>query len=163
MIKWNGTGDCTFNGTLVTLKFKVNEYAACRNYTITVDYYKGPKSQPPYEDGKNCNFNANKESLNLQYQNGSITVTDKNIIFASDISFGSTKTEFSVNAVALGEFSGKLIAAFKDEQGVLKAVRMYDAKQITQVSYNGACDYADVMWWDMTLMTSIADAITVNQ
>ena len=163
MIKWNGTGDCTFNGTLVTLSFKVNETAVCGNYSITVDYYKGPKSGKPYQDGINCNFNANKQPLKLQYQNGSITVTDQNIISASNISFGSTKTEFSVNAVALSEFGGKLIAAFKDEKGVLRAVRMCDAQPTTTMTYNGACDYADVLWWDVELMTPISNLITINK
>ena len=160
IISWNGTNDVVFNGTLVTIQFKVNEGAVYRTYPITVDYYKGRNAD--YVDGVNCNYNTNHEPLNLQYKNGSITVTDKNIISASDISFASTKTEFSLNAVALGEFRGKLIAAFKDESGVLKAVRMYDAKQITQVSYDGACDYAEVMWWDMSLMTPIADPITLS-
>lgn len=165
---YNNVGFIEFNGTLVTMQFKVKETSVYGTYPITVDFYKGRADRlTPYVDGKDCNYIEPKgearRPLKLQYQNGSITVTDKNIISASDISFGRTKTEFSVNAVALGEFDGKLIAAFKDEKGVLKAVRMYDAQPTTQISYDGACDYADVMWWDMNLMTPIAEPITVKQ
>lgn len=70
---WNGTSNVDFNGNLITLTFKVADNAEEKTYPITVCYYKGVSGS--YTDGEDVNYDADFNSLDLSYINGSITVS----------------------------------------------------------------------------------------
>ena len=71
-MKWINTMNIGFNGTIVTLKFKVNENAPNGSYPITISYDKG--SDGKYIDGYDVNFDENFDALGLAYVNGEIVV-----------------------------------------------------------------------------------------
>ncbi len=70
---WDSTDNVTYNGTLATLTFQVNDNVADDTYPITVSYYKGIGGD--YTDGEDVNYDADFKSLNLNYVNGAITVS----------------------------------------------------------------------------------------
>ena len=70
---WDSTSNVTYNGNLATLTFKVNDNATDGTYPITVSYYKGISGN--YTDGEDVNYDADFNSLYLNYVNGIITVS----------------------------------------------------------------------------------------
>lgn len=86
---WMNFEDCSFNGTLATMKFEIISVTNGK-YHITVDYYKGINGD--YSDGEDVNFDENDVPLSLNYQNGSITVSDAPLPSAyATLSVGSAK------------------------------------------------------------------------
>ncbi|MBQ2663021.1 MAG: hypothetical protein IJG16_02625 [Clostridia bacterium] len=72
-IGWDSTSNVTYNGNLATLTFRINDSAEDGTYPITVSYYKGISGN--YIDGEDVNYDADFNSLNLNYVNGIITVS----------------------------------------------------------------------------------------
>ncbi|MBQ3427703.1 MAG: leucine-rich repeat protein [Clostridia bacterium] len=70
---WDSTSNNTYNGTLATLTFEVNDDAPDGTYPISVSYYRGKNGN--YSDGEDVNYDEDFKPLNLNYTNGAITVS----------------------------------------------------------------------------------------
>ena len=71
-ITWNAAENVIFNGTLVTLRFRIADNASVGNYPITVSYYKGRNGNN--QDGVTVNYDEDLHSLGLTYVSGNIRV-----------------------------------------------------------------------------------------
>ena len=148
---WDSTSNNTFNGTLATLEFEIAANAASGNYPITVSYYKGRNGD--YEDGSDVNYDENFSSLNLSYVTGYVTVSDGNTpsksISVKDMQ-NDNQLSFKADLKSNEQITGIAIAAVYDIDGVLIAVKCYDAASEVPFSFSDIQDAAKVkvFWWD---------------
>jgi len=137
-MSWDSALNTTFNGTLVTLTFKISENAK-GTYPVTVDFYKGRNGN--YVDGNNVNYDENFAPLGLNYRNGSVTVA----YAVRTITFDGEG-----NVTLTGDTSeGKIYAALY-EGDVLKELNIYPAAKTITVGFDldKSGDTVKIMWWN---------------
>ncbi len=99
-ISWDSIENNTFNGKLITIRFKINDDAPIGSYPITVDFYKGVNGQ--YSDGDDVNYDEKEQPLELVYDSAVLNIDDH---IPGDIS-GDYKTN-SRDAVMLLRYLAK--------------------------------------------------------
>lgn len=148
---WDSTSDNTFNGTLATLEFEIAANAALGNYPITISYYKGRNGD--YEDGSDVNYDENFSPLNLSYVTGYVTIsngaTPNKSISVKDMQNSDLLT-FKAYLKSNEQITGIAIAAVYDIDGMLIAVKQYDAASEVPFSFSDIQNAAKVkvFWWD---------------
>ena len=71
-MSWDSINDNTYNGSLATVRFKINDDAKVGSYPVSVNFYKGVNGK--YTDGEDVNYDENEKPLRLEYKDGAVTV-----------------------------------------------------------------------------------------
>ncbi len=148
---WDSTSNNTFNGTIATLEFEIAAGAASGNYPITISFYKGRDGS--YEDGSDVNYDENFSSLNLSYVTGYVTISAGNApnksISVKDVQNSDLLT-FKADLKSNEQITGIAIAAVYDIDGMLIAVKQYDAASEVPFTFSDVQNAAKikVFWWD---------------
>lgn len=137
-----------YNGTLVTLTFKILDGAEAKEYPITVDFYKGRNGN--YVDGDNCNYTMdNMEDMNwlplgLSYVDGSITVKDYALSATKVVGASNVTVDVTASAKTV---SGTVVAAMYDGDKLVE-VQYKDATEPLSFVFGQVGDDIKVMWWN---------------
>jgi len=136
---WDNALNNMFNGTLVTLSFKIitNQNGV---YPITVDYYKGRNGN--YIDGVNINYDENIAPVGFEYKSGEIKIEDEH---------PSINLNDNLSVTLRGNKSvGIIYAALYGENNQMKQVKTCIPSETFNLKFDSPKkgDRVKIMWWD---------------
>lgn len=152
-MSWDSAESTIASGTLAILEFKISNDAQEGTYPVTVSYYKGREGE--WEDGVDINYDGNSNSLNLSYQNGSITVkSEKDRVFVTNVSY-ENGVSFNVD-VTTSEIGGHVLAVLYDSRGAVVSKKICPASEVSAFSFTESGSLIKIMWWDLENMIPVS-------
>lgn len=175
-MSWDSAVNTTFNGTLVTLTFRILTNVN-GDYPVTVDYYKGRNGN--YVDGNNVNYDENFDPLGLTYTSGKVTVTgnDYPVTVGPSITIGNAtgkkgdtveipvilenNTGFSSLGIEIG-YDEKVLSLTNVVANSNTGATFTKAQDFTVKPYNMSWDSASNTTFNGTLATLTFEIISNN-